>query len=250
MSIEPFVVRRMNPFTRKEFEIPVLADACPPETGDYIRLVAGPREAALATTDGCRVGGPSPAREGQRFVAQLDLAALARVQPGAMGGLRSGFLAMYVDADFTEPPFLEYSATPVAGPPAPGRRLLPELAPIDPKREDEFERHEGWLLAHRVGWARGFQGLPTWLDCAIDLELARAGVPRSLEGLRAAEASGVDVVGIVRGATKWRLLWQLATDDDLDLDWGDGSRLFVLVREEDLAARRFDRVVFEVIPFS
>jgi len=43
-------------------------------------------------------------------------------------------------------------------------------------------------------------------------------------------------------AADWRLLFQLSNDDDLGVDLGTANRLFVWVRRDDLAARRFDRI--------
>ena len=40
----------------------------------------------------------------------------------------------------------------------------------------------------------------------------------------------------------WVLLLQISNDDDLALDLGDASRLFVWIRRDDLAAGRFDAV--------
>lgn len=45
-------------------------------------------------------------------------------------------------------------------------------------------------------------------------------------------------------AARFRLLLQVDTDEDLGSDWGSG-RLFYWIREEDLAAGRFERTVFE-----
>lgn len=42
-------------------------------------------------------------------------------------------------------------------------------------------------------------------------------------------------------ASEWRLLWQLDTDDEAGFMWGDAGRLYLLARDEDLKARRFDR---------
>lgn len=43
------------------------------------------------------------------------------------------------------------------------------------------------------------------------------------------------------GARRWRLLAQVDSDDAVDMMWGDAGMLYFWIREEDLAARRFDR---------
>lgn len=44
------------------------------------------------------------------------------------------------------------------------------------------------------------------------------------------------------GADEWILLLQVSNDDDLALELGDASRLFVWIRRDDLSAGRFERV--------
>jgi uncharacterized protein YwqG len=42
------------------------------------------------------------------------------------------------------------------------------------------------------------------------------------------------------GATDWRLLFQVDSDETLGTEWGDVGRIYFWIREQDLAARRFD----------
>ncbi len=44
------------------------------------------------------------------------------------------------------------------------------------------------------------------------------------------------------GADDWVLLLQLDTDDNTDVMWGDVGMLYYWIRQQDLLARRFDRV--------
>lgn len=48
-----------------------------------------------------------------------------------------------------------------------------------------------------------------------------------------------------RRAARWRLLLQLDSDPKRDIHFGDGGVLAFMIREDDLAARRFDRVWVE-----
>jgi uncharacterized protein YwqG len=88
-------------------------------------------------------------------------------------------------------------------------------------------------------------GHPQWLqrDGRVTAELASSGVhaggdPRTWRSadLRRAEQE----------AAGWRLLWQLKPEDDR-FTWVDLGTLYVLIRDEDLRAARFDRawVVFQ-----
>ena len=51
-----------------------------------------------------------------------------------------------------------------------------------------------------------------------------------------------DVLALLRTKAEWRLLLQLDSDDELGWCWGDMGTLYFWIREDDLRARRFDRV--------
>ncbi len=254
MSIEPFIKRVMNPFTRQEIEVVKTGEICPPSlwgSGPYLRLHAGPVENELTETRRCRIGGPALVTSlvEKFFAAQLDFAELASVHEGALSLPNEGFLALFVDSDPGAKPALQFfEELPETGLAEPGRRLTPRLLPVDPRAEEDFENRDpnAWL-AHRVGWGRAPQG--DWTELAIHLQLEGAGLQSTAASLREAERRGIDVVALIRGAPKWRLLWELASDEELSFDWGD-SRLFVLIRDEDLANRRFDRAELIPFPFS
>ena len=46
------------------------------------------------------------------------------------------------------------------------------------------------------------------------------------------------------GARNWVLLFQMDSDDNADMMWGDLGTLYFTIKKDDLAARRFDRVWF------
>ncbi|MFI1331133.1 YwqG family protein [Streptomyces sp. NPDC020845] len=49
---------------------------------------------------------------------------------------------------------------------------------------------------------------------------------------------------ILAEEARWRLLLQIASDDDADMMWGDAGALYWLIDPEDLAAGRFDQARF------
>ena len=76
----------------------------------------------------------------------------------------------------------------------------------------------------------------------LDCQLAANGIPfakRKKEAARVAELEA--------GARDWRLLFQVESDGNAKMMWGDAGRLYFWIRDEDLRAARFDRtwVVFQ-----
>jgi hypothetical protein len=139
------------------------------------------------------------------------------------------------------------AATPALSLPWLGDRALASWSPPPSERAyrdfvERFALSQGGgipALRQQVG------GHAQWLqrDGRITAELASSGVhaggdPRTWRSadLRRAEAE----------AESWRLLWQLKPEDDR-FTWVDLGTLYVLIRDEDLRARRFERawVVFQ-----
>ena len=46
------------------------------------------------------------------------------------------------------------------------------------------------------------------------------------------------------GVKDWELLFQMDSDDNADMMWGDLGTLYFVIKKDDLAARRFDRIWF------
>lgn len=94
--------------------------------------------------------------------------------------------------------------------------------------ENDFDEmtHSGHALGGRP---REMQGTMEW-DCQA-----------ALHGL-AADARPKAHRELYQGIVDWLLLAQFDSDDALDWCWGDSGKLYFWIRQQDLAACRFDRV--------
>ncbi len=198
------------------------------------------------------------------FVAELDLEALHRGLPQATTGLPpEGLLALFYDASAMawglDPAdrqrfavlHLPAGAPPRAAPPGampfPARRMTsrsvnvlpvtrpPGLPLADRAAAECYLEHALALPGaadHRVG------GLAAWIqeDGREQAALAAAGFAVESPRQLAAARRSADV-----HPTDWRRLLQLDTDPACRFEWGDSGRLYLLGRDEDVRARRFDR---------
>jgi len=211
------------------------------------------------------------------FVGQLDFAELAACRGEALPHLpRDGILALFYDAQEQRwgynPKDSEYwkllwtphsaEAVPLAPPkeledaglafdlplrleprlgvclPDPWDRRAP--VPADewgPEQADDYlvlrERLSGGEHAHQV------EGHPWWIqnDARLEAQLVTHGIYcGGSRGYDSPEARRLEP-----GASAWRLLWQIGSDDQTGFTWGDGGNLYLLIREQDLRACRFDR---------
>lgn len=91
----------------------------------------------------------------------------------------------------------------------------------------------GGEYVHQVG------GHPTWVqdDARTEAQLVSHGLH-----LDSAEAWDTpEAEKLKPGATEWNLLWQVASDEELDFMWGSVGNLYFLIRDEDLRECRFER---------
>jgi uncharacterized protein YwqG len=87
---------------------------------------------------------------------------------------------------------------------------------------------------HQIGgFPSPVQGDAMELECQLASNGIYAGEPGAYETPRAK--------ALAPAATEWRLLFQVDSDDALDLMWGDAGIIYFWIREEDARARRFDR---------
>jgi uncharacterized protein YwqG len=86
---------------------------------------------------------------------------------------------------------------------------------------------------HRIG------GYPEEIQ-EINMPLAAECAARGLDDARLSWPPSDD---LREAAETWRLLFQIDYDRDLEMRWGDGGHLYVLVREADAIAGDFSRTV-------
>lgn len=88
-------------------------------------------------------------------------------------------------------------------------------------------------IQHRIG------GYPSEIQdeqMAVACELIRRGLPPAHEGTEITPA-------ILRASKAWRLLLQVDSDPALKMNWGDGGRLYVFVREQDAKTGDFSGTI-------
>jgi uncharacterized protein YwqG len=86
---------------------------------------------------------------------------------------------------------------------------------------------------HQVdGFPNPIQGDDMELECQLVSNGLYCGNSSGYESAEAAALRG--------GASEWRLLLQVDSDDDLKVMWGDGGVLYFWIREADARAGRFD----------
>ena len=82
------------------------------------------------------------------------------------------------------------------------------------------------------GWPCPIQG-EMETECQLVANGVFCGGPEGFSSERAAR--------LRPGAGDWRLILQLDTDERAGWIWGDGGKIYVWMREQDVRARRFDR---------
>ena len=70
------------------------------------------------------------------------------------------------------------------------------------------------------------------LECEYVTHRINCGTP---DGYRIARSQGLD-----KNASRWNLLLQVESNEELGMMWGDLGRLYLWITDEDLAARQFE----------
>lgn len=214
------------------------------------------------------------------FVGQLDFHDLSRAGGEALGLPATGVLSLFYDVE--DPPAgndpahgAGFSVLYVADPhdaieaeppdgaiPFDEEPLVPGVSTSIPwpgdssiaawlgegDRSTYRELHEQLTFSRAEGipaLCTQVLGHPQWLsgDGRVTAELAANGM---LAGLERRSWLPIESKRELVERSNWHLLWQLKPNDDR-FTWVDIGTLFVLIRDEDLRARRFERswVVFQ-----
>jgi hypothetical protein len=217
---------------------------------------------------------PSWQGEPLPFVAQLDLAGIPQVEglslpcEGSLfffyeGGLEAwgftpehagGARVLYATSNLSEHPLRAFPDGVADEMRFVGTRLKPDSGHVTlPNDQDQAVERLGLNAEERERYA---DFLETWRP--QDPPLHRmGGHPEPVQGdpkLEAQLASrGLDCgspggyergkeLGLWAGATNWKLLLQVDSDESAGMLWGDAGCLYFLIREQDLAQAKFDKV--------
>ena len=84
--------------------------------------------------------------------------------------------------------------------------------------------------------------MDSWFEASMELGafVQLLGWPRPVQS-DTMEEETVEALGLGQ-PEDWRLLLQLGEDAATDMMWGDAGELYVFIRQEDLAAARFDQI--------
>ncbi len=121
------------------------------------------------------------------------------------------------------------------------RLEFPDSIPDDILDEAEEESRDQKEAVYEEYPAHQMGGYPNPIqDDGMELECQLAS-----NGLYCGDSAGYDdprVAALAEGASDWRLLLQLDTDDDAEMMWGDCGMIYFWVREADLRRRDFSGV--------
>jgi uncharacterized protein YwqG len=207
---------------------------------------------------------PSKGGEPLAFLASLDLVSLSAALPLAWlpssGRLlffydlenqpwgfdpkdRGSWTVMHAPGAATQPspspaasslPRQYVSLRAVATLPSWQRPEVEALGLTEDESETLIDMSHGPSPRHHVGgFPDPIQGDEMELECQLVSHGLYCGDPSGYKSPEALRLQG--------GASDWRLLLQMDSDDDLGVMWGDAGILYFWIREEDARAGRFDK---------
>ena len=108
---------------------------------------------------------------------------------------------------------------------------LPDEEDLQDRYWEWMENQEDELINKLLGHADTVQsGME--LECEYVTNKINCGTP---EGYAIAKSKGLD-----KNASRWNLLMQVDSNEDIGMMWGDMGRLYLWITDEDLAARNFE----------
>ena len=126
----------------------------------------------------------------------------------------------------------------VASYPSPDREPVRALALTDTESEEYNRIGEAVFAdepAHQVcGFPMPVQGDHMELECQLASHGVNCGTAKAYQSKEA--------VALEAGAADWRLLLQIALDDDFGTMWGDAGNIYFWVQEGEARATRFENV--------
>jgi uncharacterized protein YwqG len=93
---------------------------------------------------------------------------------------------------------------------------------------------QGGPLHQLLGHPVPIQGNDMELECQLASHGVYVGDPKGYKDPR--------VKGLKAGASQWRLLLQIDSDDEAEMMWGDAGRLYFWITQDDLKNKRFENV--------
>ncbi|MFO0675272.1 MAG: DUF1963 domain-containing protein [Polyangiaceae bacterium] len=263
--LHEYVRMVIEPDTGRRVERLDLEKLCPREATDrpHVHLLPCRVDESESMNRGCRLGGLPLLPPGARwprsddgplsFVGQLDFDELWSLHKGTLPMPARGILTFFCDmrhqvAGATSSragrwavgyanevtPTAEHRARSFPTRPLDGEITLPPAHALDEPTAAEPE--------HRAMWGRRLDG-GRFVELTLGIELGSHDWDGTVATLAAVEIRGLDVVGTIRRAADWTVLWQIDTDDEIGLHWLGGGRAFLLVRNDDLARARFRDVM-------
>jgi uncharacterized protein YwqG len=214
------------------------------------------------------------------FLGQLDFAELTACRGEALAELpREGLLAFFYDVEnqpwgdqltnraFWHLVYVPPGSEPVplqppddlrgaARPILPATQLAPSLglslpeswdsrAPVKPSFWSDEQAEDYGELRRRLGGGESVdravdqvRGHPDWIqdDARVKVQLVSRGL-----SLGDIEQDPAERKQLVAEAASWNLLWQVAFDEQQGFGWGSSGTVYLLIRDEDLRAYRFER---------
>ena len=225
----------------KELGLERLASAIQAQSRPSLRLTAGKPSAQPVSRLGGRPNLPKdipwPVWQEEQplsFTAQLDLATLPRVRglPLPRTGLREPHRDLDEEVRFEG---VALAAAPEISLPGKNSKFLRDLHAT----YEEFEAYWNLIDPRSAGEHRmGGNANEIQNELGLEAQLVSNGIYCGGEdGYKEGRRRGLDA-----GASDWLLLLQVSSEERGGMTWGDGGRIYFMIRKDELRRRRFENV--------